>query len=989
MGIFDGIGAFFSDIFGNRYEASTEDLGQSIALLENATGMLDKINDEILSNARKVYDALGEYSDNTGCGNLDKYVPLLQEQFNSLIETLNEQKEIIYNYEHSNGWQRAFATGGVLATSLFEGVGSVLEDLIDTGAVIISGVGSVLGADTTSIELWAARDLTGELADSFYANTSVGKWLDTYSNASHESTAANVFKGIGTAIPYVVLAASGVGLAGEALAAGATGFGRGASDYMGQHLTYNGNELAFDDDYSLGKAYLKGGVEGAKDAALTIVMDKGFKKLDEIKNAKVKADCIAKTGNEQLISKYKAAGSETTEDAVKALKEDIANGLKKSNTAAGAKEMTEDAIEKEAKRLAEKAGKGKLKGNDFEKINKLLPEGKKVAQEEIETALNKKLIANEEKRLMNNPTEAERQQIRKAGDNAVEEATQSSLTDINKIAKDNGIKVDAGQVTDKMKKAGDISDVQKMAARQKGELSQIEKMAMDKNLTNATTEELKAVSKETKIRLKETISGKEKVTETASPTSTKVELQNKTEWKKSDYGTAAEELGTDNPVVQEYVSSKRGVKRGTGTNTDNATSQIAKNNLQKEYNAQSYIKNNPISEKTLKMDARMDAQATRTAKFNESKLGQATAKAKENFSNLKTSISNSSAVQAIADSTPAKLAKGLDNTVTKMVEKHPKITTGLATATLVGSKIDNGTPYISPEITGIDMGEYNENVSPIGIDEIDDLTLQESVNQTPQTKNSYTGPYTTPNTQPTFPTNPVSPVEPVIPAEPITPVEPVTPPEPTIPTEPTNPTQPTTPTEPTTPENPGTTITNPEPTPTPPVRNDNGGSNSGVDHGGNWSNGGNYNNGSENFWSGITDNGEVTEPELPDGELPIEEPTDTELPGTEESVYTIPTDLSGVTTKKKSSGGSSVIPVLGGLGAAAAVGVGAKIYMDNKKNNDNGEDDDYADDFEFKDDNNNDLLADEWKEDNNDDTSLNFNDIVNDASEDNNDLGEI
>lgn len=968
MGIFDGIGAFFSDIFGNRYEASTEDLGQSIALLENATGMLDKINDEILSNARTVYNALGEYSDNTGFGNLDKYVPLLQEQFNSLIETLNEQKEIIYNYEHSNGWQRAFATGGVLATSLFEGVGSVLEDLIDTGAVIISGVGSVLGADTTSIELWAARDLTGELADSFYANTSVGKWLDTYSNASHESTAANVFKGIGTAIPYVLLAASGVGLAGEALVAGAAGFGRGASDYMGQHLTYNGNELAFDDDYSLGKAYLKGGVEGAKDAALTIVMDKGFKKFDEIKNAKVKADGIAKTGNEQLLSKYKAAGSETTEDAVKALKEDIAKGLKGSEKAG--KEMTEDAIEKEAKRLAEKAGKGKLKGNDFEKINKLLPEGKKVAQEEIETALNKKLVANEEKRLMNNPTDAERQQIRNAGNEAVE-------------------------------KAGDISDVQKMAARQKGELSKIEKMANDKNLTNATTEELKAVSKETKIRLKETISGKEKVAETASPNSIGVELKDKPieDWTGNDVSKAVRELNSadkNNPVVTEYTTAKKGV---SGKNAGNPTAKAQekwnqiKSDVYNEYTAQKYIENSPqVSQKVLKMDAKMDAQAARTAKFNESKLGQATAKAKENFSNLKTSISNSSAVQAIADSTPAKLAKGLDNTVTKMVEKHPKITTGLATATLVGSKIDNGTPYISPEITGIDMGEYNENVSPIGIDEIDDLTLQESVNQTPQTKNSYTGPYTTPNTQPTFPTNPVSPVEPVIPAEPITPVEPVTPPEPTIPTEPTNPTQPTTPTEPTIPENPGTTITNPEPTPTPPVRNDNGGSNSGIDHGGNYNNGENYNNGSENFWSGITDNGEVTEPELPDGELPIEEPTDTELPGTEESVYTIPTDLSGVTTKKKSGSGSSVIPVLGGLGAAAAVGVGAKIYMDNKKNNDNGEDDDYTDDFEFKDENNDngdDLLADEWKEDDNDDTSLNFNDIVNDASEDNNDLGEI
>ena len=242
-------------------------------------------------------------------------------------------------------------------------------------------------------------------------------------------------------------------------------------------------------------------------------------------------------------------------------------------------------------------------------------------------------------------------------------------------------------------------------------------------------------------------------------------------------------------------------------------------------------------------------------------------------------------------------------------------------------------------------------------------------NTTPPAQNP-----TPPTTTPTQPTNPVTPT---------TPIDPVIP---TTPPEPTTPTVPTTPTEPTTPENPGTTITNPEPTPTPPVRSDNGGSNSGVDHGGN------YDNGTGNIWSGITDNGEVTEPELPDGELPIEEPTDTELPGTEESVYTIPTDLSGVTTKKKSSSGSSVIPILGGLGAAAAVGVGAKIYMDNKKNNDNGEDDDYNDDFEFKDENNDngdDLLADEWKEDDNDDTSLNFNDIVNDASEDNNDLGEI
>ncbi len=225
--------------------------------------------------------------------------------------------------------------------------------------------------------------------------------------------------------------------------------------------------------------------------------------------------------------------------------------------------------------------------------------------------------------------------------------------------------------------------------------------------------------------------------------------------------------------------------------------------------------------------------------------------------------------------------------------------------------------------------------------------------------------------------------------------EPTTPEEPVIPEKPTTPEEPTTPENPTTPEVPDKTITNPEPTPTPPTNSDNSGS-SGIDHGGNtgggYNPGGSYNGGNANVWDQVPDsNVDVVEPELPDGELPIEEPTDTidtELPTDEsESVYTIPTGLTGATTSTKSGKkNSSALPILGGLGAAAAVGVGAKIYMDNKKNNDNGEDDEATDEeFNFTDEDN--LLADEWKED--DDASLNFNDIVNEASEDNDDLGEI
>lgn len=86
MGLIEGITTFFKDVWGNRYEASPEDLGQSIALLNDATGILNNINDGILTKASIVYDALGEYSDSTAFGNLDTYVPILQEQFNNLIK---------------------------------------------------------------------------------------------------------------------------------------------------------------------------------------------------------------------------------------------------------------------------------------------------------------------------------------------------------------------------------------------------------------------------------------------------------------------------------------------------------------------------------------------------------------------------------------------------------------------------------------------------------------------------------------------------------------------------------------------------------------------------------------------------------------------------------------------------------------------------------------------------------------------------------------
>lgn len=190
---------------------------------------------------------------------------------------------------------------------------------------------------------------------------------------------------------------------------------------------------------------------------------------------------------------------------------------------------------------------------------------------------------------------------------------------------------------------------------------------------------------------------------------------------------------------------------------------------------------------------------------------------------------------------------------------------------------------------------------------------------------------------------------------------------------------------------PDKTIENKPQPDSPTTITDNKGS-SGVSHGTSSSSSNSNGNGNYTF----TNSGISASQDEPIESLTDESPTEgsnTTLPVDEEDVYTIPTDLSGVTSKtKNSSGGSGVLPVIGGLGAAAAVGVGAKIYMDNKKNNDNGEDSDETDEISNTDDwtettdGNDGILADEWNED---DSNFEFEDSETDSDDEESGFGEI
>lgn len=108
-------------------------------------------------------------------------------------------------------------------------------------------------------------------------------------------------------------------------------------------------------------------------------------------------------------------------------------------------------------------------------------------------------------------------------------------------------------------------------------------------------------------------------------------------------------------------------------------------------------------------------------------------------------------------------------------------------------------------------------------------------------------------------------------------------------------------------------------------------------------NGGNNYNGGDNYSGGndYSDYGNESSVETPATEAPTT-PTFDEDVIKEGNSYKLPTSTKPVApTTTTSSKGNGVIPVLAGLSAAAAAGIGAKAYMDRKKNRDNDEEEEF------------------------------------------------
>lgn len=271
-----------------RYTYNASLVSQAIEELSSACKALDSTNGEIQKGISTVSSARGAENIDVDFSYITNYQSQVIEYIEMMSTEISGKAQEIEEYQSAPWYKKLFATIGMGALKLVEGLGSFVENLGD-GLVSIAGfVGGVFSSDfQDACAEFVKKDHVG---DFFYDQYEEGglQWLNKYSVMSHQSTAANVLKGFGTAAGYIAIgvATGGMGTAGLAVSGGAAflgGVGSGTQSGLQQGLSFN-------------DAFGKGVKQGATAAATTIVVGGLANKLGSLaKGASATDDVIGAT----------------------------------------------------------------------------------------------------------------------------------------------------------------------------------------------------------------------------------------------------------------------------------------------------------------------------------------------------------------------------------------------------------------------------------------------------------------------------------------------------------------------------------------------------------------------------------------------------------------------------------------------------------------------------------------------------------------------
>lgn len=254
-----------------RYVYNSDKVTQTIDELNSALNSIKNVTSEIQAGINTINSANGAKYIDADYSLILKFQEIAENSIEDDIKEIQSKVTIIEDYENAPWHKKLFSSIGMGLTKFTEGVVSGLENITD-GAVSIAGfVGGIFNSDfKNSVAEYVRKDHVGEWFDKQY-DSGFLSGMSKYSYFGKNSTAANIFKGFGTAAPYIALSMTGVGTTVEMVAAGLGGIGSGTEAGINKALA---NDPALKAGDVFNKAFGQGVWQGAKNAALVYAMNK-------------------------------------------------------------------------------------------------------------------------------------------------------------------------------------------------------------------------------------------------------------------------------------------------------------------------------------------------------------------------------------------------------------------------------------------------------------------------------------------------------------------------------------------------------------------------------------------------------------------------------------------------------------------------------------------------------------------------------------------
>ena len=320
------------------YDASL--VSMTLDKLNEAYNELENTETEIDRGVSMICSATGSELMDIDFSPILNYFVQVTGSIDDLSTNIKNTAQQIEDYQNAPWHKKLFSTLGMTGLKLVEGIGGVIENLGD-GLVSIAGfAGGLFNSEfKDACAEFVKKDYVGDAFSNAYESGALQN-INKYSIYSHESTAANVFKGFGTAAAYVGLSlvTGGASLAKEvaieASIAAVTGIGQGTQDGLQAGKTFNS---------AFGEGLKTGVMAAAGEAVMGVAMNK-IMKIPEVQNAI--GSVVQKFGKAK--AKFASKFTKNTDEVVTAMtvhSDEVVGAVTKSDNILKASKKTDEIIE--------------------------------------------------------------------------------------------------------------------------------------------------------------------------------------------------------------------------------------------------------------------------------------------------------------------------------------------------------------------------------------------------------------------------------------------------------------------------------------------------------------------------------------------------------------------------------------------------------------------------------------------------------------------